>query len=187
MNSKDTESKVMKFSLRKLVFNINFNTEPSTVFTSLLMVITDLLKVIADLFVDGYHRLPQASGSSQNLKNGSVNNRLKRWDVNWGAGGEMIVAGLGVQLIWFVYSWKSAIVVFDTSHPRYLSKRVVLCIGNLVNLILLYLPEPMVRQLSSLIVRSRWSFWVPTKTKPWLITGATICDYRICLHRVRTM
>ena len=78
MNSKDTESKVMKFSLRKLVFNINFNTEPSTVFTSLLMVITDLLKVIADLFVDGYHRLPQASGSSQNLKNGSVNNRLNR-------------------------------------------------------------------------------------------------------------
>ena len=78
MNSKDTESKVMKFSLRKLVFNINFNTEPSTVFTSLLMVITDLLKVIADLFVDGYHRLPQASRSSQNLKNGSVINRLKR-------------------------------------------------------------------------------------------------------------
>ena len=78
MNSKDTESKVMKFSLRKLVFNINFNTEPSTVFTSLLMVITDLLKVIADLFVDSFHRLPQASGSSQNLKNGSVINRLKR-------------------------------------------------------------------------------------------------------------
>ena len=28
--------------------------------------------------VDGYHRLPRASGSSQNLKNGSVNNRLNR-------------------------------------------------------------------------------------------------------------
>ena len=49
MNSKDTESKVMTFSLRKLVFNINFNTEPSTVITSLFMVITDLLKVITDL------------------------------------------------------------------------------------------------------------------------------------------
>ena len=65
MNSKDTESKVMKFSLRKLVFNINFNTEPSTVITSLLMVITDLLKVITDLLTvitdflrpHGHHRI----------------------------------------------------------------------------------------------------------------------------------
>ena len=61
----DKKSKVMKFSLRKVVFNINFNTEPSTVITSLLMVITDLLKVITDLLTVitdflmplGHHRI----------------------------------------------------------------------------------------------------------------------------------
>ena len=65
MNSKDTESKVMKFSLRKLVFNINFNTEPSMVITSLLMVTTDLIKLITDLLTvitdflrpHGHHRI----------------------------------------------------------------------------------------------------------------------------------
>ena len=44
--------------------------------------------------VDGYHRLPQASQSSQNLKYGSVNNRLNRDETLID---ETIVAGLGVS------------------------------------------------------------------------------------------
>ena len=110
-NSEANESEV---GLRKLVLNINFNTEPGTVITSLLAVITDLLKVITDLLTvitdflrpHSHHRI---------WKMVPLLSEMRRWlgcrrwnDCCWFR---------CLKLFGYVNSWKSTIVVFGNSNP----------------------------------------------------------------------